>query len=215
MSADGSSPEPARSRIYVATGNLGKLREMHALFEGSGFELVRFPGYISPIEGVQSYADNAALKARTLHAVLQSQGRRDSVLADDSGLEVYALDGRPGVMTADYGGAGASWSDRRRKLLDELAAAGALDRRARFVCAMHLIDADGRELGSLGTVDGAIAPAERGELGFSFDPIFLYPPAAKTFAELSAAQKNRVSHRAVATAAIVAAIVAASVRLPA
>ena len=199
--------------IYVASGNMGKVREMRARFAATGFELALVTGYVAPVEGTHSYTDNAALKARALHAMLQSQGRRDSVLADDSGLEVTALGGRPGVMTADYGGAGASWPERRRKLLGELAATGTLDRRARFVCALHFIDGEGRELGSLGTVDGAIAPAERGELGFSFDPIFFYPPAGRTFAQLAEAEKNYVSHRAVAAAAIVAAIGAAARRL--
>ena len=125
------------------------------------------------------------------------------MLADDSGLEVLALGGRPGVLTAYYGGADLPWSERRRKLLEELARhGGGADRRARFVCALHFIEAGGRELTALGTVDGEIAPAERGELGFSFDPVFFYPPAGRTFAELSADEKNRVSHRAVAAAAL-------------
>jgi XTP/dITP diphosphohydrolase len=202
-----------RAPIYVATSNPGKLREMHALFADTEFELVLDPRYVSPAEGDCSYAANAALKARSLHAALASRRCRADVLADDSGLEVLALDGRPGVTTAEYGGAGASWSQRRRALLAELAAAATPDRRARFVCALHFIAADGRELGSFATVDGTIAPDERGELGFSFDPIFFYPPAGKTFAELSDEQKNQVSHRAIAAAALVAAIDAAAVRL--
>jgi XTP/dITP diphosphohydrolase len=196
----------ARERVYVATSNRGKLREMHALFAESGFELAVFAGYESPLEGVRSYTENAALKARSLHGVLRAHGQLANVLADDSGLEVRALDGRPGVTTADYGGMGVSWSERRRKLLDELSATQTADRHARFVCAMHFIDARGREFGALGTVDGLIAYRERGELGFSFDPIFLYSPAARTFSELSEAEKNQVSHRAIATAAILAAV---------
>jgi XTP/dITP diphosphohydrolase len=189
--------------------------ELHALFAATRFELALFPEYQSPAEGITSYTDNAVLKARALHAVLRDRGCAENVLADDSGLEVTALDGRPGVTTADYGGPGASWPERRGKLLAEVAAAPLADRRARFVCAMHFISADGREFGSFGSVDGVVAPAERGALGFSFDPIFLYPPAGKTFAELSDAQKNAVSHRAIATAAILAAIEAAAVPLPA
>ena len=196
--------------IFVATSNAGKLREMDALFASTGFELVRYPGYTSPAEGDRSYAENAALKARALHGVLAAQGRRADVLADDSGLEVRALGDRPGVTTADYGGADATWSTRRRLLLAELASTGSADRRARFVCAMHFVAADGREFGSFATVDGTIAGGECGEQGFSFDPIFYYPPAGKTFAELTEAEKNRVSHRAVAAAAIIAAVEAAS-----
>ncbi len=112
------------------------------------------------------------------------------MLADDSGLEVYALGHRPGVLTAYYGGAGLSWSERRRTLIAELDAVGTPDRRARFVCALHFIDAGGRELAVFATVEGEIACEERGELGFSFDPVFLYVPAGRTFAELTPAEKN-------------------------
>ncbi len=159
-----------------------------------------YDDYAAPVEGDSSYADNAALKARALHAQMRAAGRPGNVLADDSGLEVAALGGRPGVLTADYGGAGASWHERRRKLLDELAASGSADRRARFVCALHFIGADGRELATTATVDGVVPDEERGELGFSFDPVFVYEPASRTFAEMTAEAKNAVSHRAVAAA---------------
>ena len=194
-------------RVYVATKNGGKLRELEALFAEVPFELATFGAYADPVEGDTSYADNAALKARALRAQLRQAGVAGAVLADDSGLEVLALGGRPGVLTAYYGGPGLTWSDRRRALLDELAGCGdGADRRARFVCALHFIDAGGREFATTGTVDGELAGQERGELGFSFDPVFLYPPAARTFAELSATEKNRVSHRAVAAARLVAAL---------
>lgn len=192
--------------MYVATTNAGKLREMRELFAGTPFAVETYAGYEDPLEGDTSYADNAALKARALHAQLRRAGRPGSVLADDSGLEVYALDRRPGVLTAFYGGPNLSWAERRRALLAELAALPGPDRRARFVCALHFIDSEGREFATLGTVDGEIAREERGELGFSFDPVFCYPPAGKTFAELSSAEKNAVSHRAVAAAALVAAV---------
>jgi XTP/dITP diphosphohydrolase len=198
-------------RVYVATTNGGKLREMRELFAGTPFEVEPYAGYEDPIEGDTSYADNAALKARALHAQLRRAGRPGNVLADDSGLEVYALDRRPGVLTAFYGGANLSWAERRRALLAELAAVPSPDRRARFVCALHFIDEEGREFAALGTVDGEIAREERGELGFSFDPIFRYPPAGKTFAELTRAEKNAVSHRAIAAAALLAAVTRAGV----
>jgi XTP/dITP diphosphohydrolase len=193
-------------RVYVATTNLGKLREMEALFADSPLELTTFPEYEDPIEGDTSYAENAALKARALHAQLLRAGRPSAVLADDSGLEVYALDRRPGVLTAFYGGAGVKWPARRKKLLRELDRTGSDDRRARFVCALHFIDEDGREFATMGTVDGTIPPEERGSDGFSFDPIFFYPPANRTFAELTAEEKNRISHRAIAAAALLAGI---------
>jgi XTP/dITP diphosphohydrolase len=209
-----AEPVRAAQTIYVATANLGKLHEMRALFAPHGIDVLVYPGYTSPPEGEHSYVQNAALKAHALHERLRAEGRLEGVLADDSGLEVYALDRRPGVVTAYYGGPNATWSERRAKLLAEVAASGSGDRRARFVCSMHYIDGQGREFASLGTVDGEIAAAERGQLGFSFDPVFLYVPAGRTFAELSDADKNRVSHRAIAAAAIVAAIEAAAARLP-
>lgn len=193
-------------RVYVATKNPGKLREMEQLFAGSPLELTTYPEYRDPVEGDASYAHNAALKARALREQLLAAGIRAAVLADDSGLEVAALGGRPGVMTAYYGGDGLTWAERRRALLEEMERLGARDRRARFVCALHFIDAEGRETAGFGLVDGEIAPEERGEVGFSFDPIFLYPPAGRTFAELSAEAKNRVSHRAYAARRLLSAM---------
>ena len=199
--------------VYVATTNAGKLGEMERLFAHTPLTLCTYAGYEGPVEGDTSYADNAALKARALRAQLQRAGVAGSVLADDSGLEVYALDRRPGVLTAYYGGADVPWSERRKKLLAEVAQtdAAARDRRARFVCALHFIDDAGREFGTMATVDGEVATEERGAAGFSFDPIFVYPPAGKTFAEMSGDEKNRVSHRAIAAAALVAALVRAGI----
>jgi XTP/dITP diphosphohydrolase len=136
------------------------------------------------------------------------------VLADDSGLEVAALDGRPGVTTAYYGGAALTWQQRRAALLHELSACSSDERAARFVCALHFIAANGAELATFATVDGTIAYADAGTAGFSFDPIFVYPPAGRTFAELTEAQKNAVSHRAVALAALTAGIVARGIADP-
>jgi len=197
--------------VYVATKNAGKLRELESLCAAAPFELTTFEGYEDPLEGDVSYADNAALKAHALRAQLLRAGRSGHVLADDSGLEVYALDRRPGVLTAYYGGAGLPWAERRRKLLEELRRAAPADRRARFVCALHFVDRAGRELATMGTVEGEIAAEERGDLGFSFDPVFLYPPLDLTFAELTAEQKNRVSHRAVASAGLLAMVQQASI----
>jgi XTP/dITP diphosphohydrolase len=197
--------------VYVATKNAGKLRELESLFADAPFDLATFDGYEDPLEGDVSYADNAALKARALRAQLLRSGRSGHVLADDSGLEVYALDGRPGVLTAYYGGADLPWAERRRKLLEELRRAAPADRRARFVCALHFIDRDGRELASMGTVEGEIAAEDRGGQGFSFDPVFFYPPLGRTFAELTATQKDGVSHRAVAAAGLLAMIAKAGI----
>jgi XTP/dITP diphosphohydrolase len=163
-----------------------------------------YEAYRDPREGEDSYTDNAALKANALREQLLAEGIVADVLADDSGLEVDALDGRPGVITADYGGAGLTWAERRRVVLDELAAIGAADRSCRFVCYLHFIAADGTVTTAFGDVRGRIAPADRGAAGFSFDPIFAYGPDGRTFAELSADEKNAVSHRAVAVRTLLA-----------
>jgi len=154
------------------------------------------------VEGETSYADNAALKARALRGQLERAGIAGGVLGDDSGLEVGALDGRPGVLSARYGGANATWAERRRALLDEVARSGRADRSARFVCALHLIDVAGEEIAVRADLAGVVASAERGEAGFSYDPIFELPDRGRTFAELPSDEKNRISHRALAAGAL-------------
>ncbi len=192
----------SRQRVYLASKNAGKRREFAALFAGTGIDLLEFPGYRDVAEGETDYAENAALKARALREQLLSAGIEAAVLADDSGLEVTALGRRPGVVTAYYGGAELSWAERRQVVLEELARSGAADRTARFVCYLHFIDAAGRETAASGSVEGTIAPFERGEAGFSFDPIFVYTATQRTFAEMTDAQKNAVSHRRRAVSAL-------------
>lgn len=184
-------------RVYAATTNEGKLRELRAIFGAlAGWDVVAFDGYEAPPEGESSYADNAALKARALAEELRAAGIDGAVVGDDSGLEVDALGGRPGVLSARYGGTAASWSERRRLLIAEVDATGGTERRARFVCAMHLVLPDGREVTSNASVEGRLASEARGEGGFSYDAIFEFPLVGKTFAEFSEAEKNAVSHRA-------------------
>ncbi len=186
--------------MYLATKNAGKREEFAALFAGTPIVLRTYDAYRDPIEGESSYIDNAALKANALREQLLVAGIVADVLSDDSGMEVDALDGRPGVITADYGGAGLSWAERRRVVLDELAALGETRRDARFVCYLHFIAADGTVTTAFGDVAGRIATEDRGASGFSFDPIFEYGTDGRTFAELSAEEKNAVSHRAIAVA---------------
>ena len=193
-------------RVYVATKNAGKLHELQQILSEYGWEAVAFPAYADVTEGDVSYAENAALKARALRAALDAAGVTDPALGDDSGLEVVALDGRPGVLSARYGGAGVSWAERRAQLLAETAeAGGGADRRARFVCALHWVDGDGTELGVSGSLPGLIAQNQRGDGGFSYDAIFEYADG-RTFAELSEEEKNAVSHRARAVRALVGAL---------
>jgi non-canonical purine NTP pyrophosphatase (RdgB/HAM1 family) len=194
----------ARPALYVATKNRGKLGEFRALLGNRGWNVREYGGYAEVQEGENSYADNAARKARGLAGQLRAAGIAAAVVADDSGLEVTALGRRPGVLSARYGGPAATWPQRRRMLLDELAATGSQDRTARFVCALHVVDERGGEHAVVASVDGAIARAERGEGGFSYDALFEYPPLGKTFGELTADEKNAVSHRARAARAILA-----------
>ena len=187
--------------LVVATNNAGKLREFEAIFAPTSWRVVRHAAYRDVDEGDQSYADNAALKARTLAAALRAVGDDRAVLGDDSGLEIAALGGRPGVLSARYGGADATWAQRRERLLAEVAASASADRRARFVCALHFVDGDAREIATIGTCDGVLARESRGAAGFSFDPIFELPNGS-TFAEVTEEEKNRTSHRARAVAAL-------------
>jgi XTP/dITP diphosphohydrolase len=171
---------------------------MTALLAGAGrpvLTLADLPAIALPPEGEISYADNARAKAR---AVARAAGAL--ALADDSGLEVDALGGGPGVSSARFGGPGLDDAGRCRALLAALAGVPAGRRTARFRCVVALADPAGREAQAEGVVEGLILEAPRGAGGFGYDPLFLYPPAGATFAELTEEAKNRVSHRARALA---------------
>jgi XTP/dITP diphosphohydrolase len=181
-------------RAFVATKNAGKLREMRSIFNGSPLELETFDEYRDVEETADSYEGNALLKAVALHEQLRSAGIDAAVLADDSGLEVDALGGRPGIYSARYGG-DVTWQQRRALLLSELNGVAAEGRGARFVSALAFVRADGGRRIVRGTVEGRITAAQAGEGGFGYDPIFYYLPRQRTFAQLDAVEKNAVSHR--------------------
>jgi XTP/dITP diphosphohydrolase len=186
----------------LATKNAGKVDELRDLFAGTDFAVATYDEYADVEEGETSYEENAALKARTLKKQLSASKVAAAVLGDDSGLEVSALGGRPGVLSARYAGVDATWSDRRERLLAEIAAAGSPDRTGRFVCALHYIDIDGYEIALRADVTGSVATRERGEGGFGYDPIFVPDGRDITFAEFPASEKNRASHRGRAVAAL-------------
>ncbi len=191
-------PSPSRPRLILATLNPDKARELVSLLGDIPFEILSLsavPGATLPPEGEDSYRGNALAKAR---AAARLSGAL--TLADDSGLEVDALGGRPGVRSARYGGHGLSDSDRCAALLAELQGVPRERRTARFRCVVGLVSPDGREEVVEAVVEGIIAEAPRGTGGFGYDPLFFYPPLDRTFAELDPAQKNRVSHRARALA---------------
>lgn len=183
--------------IVVATRNAGKLREFRDLLTPLGSDILSLSDMaiaIDPEETGSTFAENARLKA-----IAYSRHSQWPVLADDSGLEVEALGGRPGIHSARYAGPNASDSDRIRKLLQELQG----DRRnARFFCALALAREGKLLLETEGECRGVIAEGPRGTNGFGYDPIFFFPELGKTYAELNEGEKNLHSHRAKAIASL-------------
>jgi len=193
-------------KTFVATKNLGKLQEIKAIFADSEIELDTYPLYVEAPEPEDNYAGNAESKAKSLWRQLRDAGVRGAVLADDSGIEVAALGGRPGVMSARYAGKDRTWPTRREKLLEEVANVPPDQRAAKFCCAMILILENGEQFAGYGEVEGVLAAEESGRFGFGYDPVFWYPPAGETFAELDEEEKNRVSHRRRAADALMSAL---------
>ncbi len=182
-------------KAYVATKNAGKLGEMKNIFANSELELDTYPLYAEAPENEDNYAGNAESKARSLNRQLREARVQGAVLADDSGIEVAALGGRPGVLSARFAGKEATWPVRRERLLEELTNVPPDARSAKFCCAMMLILESGEEFSGYGEVEGVVTGEERGRFGFGYDPIFFYPPANATFAEMEEQEKNRISHR--------------------
>lgn len=181
--------------LLLGTRNPGKVREIESILAGSGWSfasLQAFPDVSTPDETGATYAENAILKAR-FYAFATGM----CALADDSGLEVEALDGAPGVFSARYAGENASDADRRALLLSELAKNANVNRRARFVAAVAISDAGGSVLNvSEGICEGTIISSPRGNGGFGYDPLFVPDGYTQTFAELPEDVKNIISHRA-------------------
>jgi XTP/dITP diphosphohydrolase len=181
-----------RHFVLLGSTNPGKLREYREILQGLDLELVA-PSDLDPVppepdEDAHTFAENASAKAR---AYATASGLR--TIADDSGLEVYALRGAPGVRSRRFFGEDASAEERNAKLLALLD--GALDRSARFVCVTALASPDGHVELFEGQVHGEIADAPRGEAGFGYDPVFVIAGDGRTMAELPSGEKHRVSHR--------------------
>lgn len=189
-------------RLLIATGNAGKIREFRALFDAhvdSDWELVApadvgLAGF-TVVEDGETYAENAGRKARSYANAAQLPA-----LADDSGIEVDALDGAPGLYSARYAGEASTDAANRAKLLAALAETPPAGRTARFRCVVALAFpyTTNVRLGE-GVVEGTIAMTERGERGFGYDPIFALPDGRR-MAELDVSEKNQLSHRARALA---------------
>ena len=189
-----SSPEGKLSRLLLATNNWGKVRELRDLLSDTGLTIVTpfdLSLFLSVDETGVTYEENAVLKAR---AFALASGL--VALADDSGLEVDALGGAPGVRSARYSGLNATDTDNLTLLLGELDGVPPADRTARFVCVVAISDPSGRVELSKGVCEGIIALEPVGDSGFGYDPVFFLPRYQRTMAQLGMEEKNRVSHRA-------------------
>ena len=178
--------------LVVATTNPGKLREMRELLAGLPLQLrtlTYYPAVAAPEETGTTFAENARQKALYYAAVTGS-----TTVAEDSGLEVDAMDGAPGVQSARFGGDDSSYPEKFALIYEALAFAGVTTSAARFVCALAVADAGQVVFEARGTVEGTIAPEPRGSGGFGYDPIFFYPPFGCTLAEADE-RKSAVSHR--------------------
>ena len=188
----------ARLQLVAATRNPGKLAEIRGLLSRLDVTvraLDDYSGAPEPEETGATFRENAVIKAT---AAASFTG--EVAVADDSGLVVDALGGAPGVMSARYGGNGASDQEKYEKLLAEMEGVLDAERTARFVCVVAVASPDGSVGSAEGVVEGAIARAPRGTGGFGYDPVFFVPELGMTFGELPPSTKNSMSHRARALA---------------
>ena len=188
--------------IAVASNNAGKIREIQQIFSGYRLMTMAELGVVSaPEETGNSFLENALIKAKALYELIKLP-----VLADDSGLEVEALNGAPGIYSARYGGVDTSDARNTARLIEEMA--GKSDRRARFVCTVVLYLGGDDYLTAEGRAEGVILTAPRGAGGFGYDPVFYSDELHKSFAEAEASEKNLVSHRGRALRALAAKLAA-------
>ena len=192
----------ATKKVVIATNNAHKLEEIARILAPLDWEFVSLGScgsFPEPIEDAGTFEGNARIKAR---AALENTGL--AALADDSGLEVDALDGRPGVYSSRYAGEDATDAQNNAKLLTELAEVPDEERTARFVSTIVFIDVDGTEIVARGTCEGAVCREPRGSNGFGYDPLFVSDDLGGiTTAEAAPAQKDAISHRGRALAAFV------------
>jgi len=179
-------------QIVLATHNRGKMKEMSSILAHLPVNLLTlddFPQIGEIPETGETLKENAFIKAETVH---QKTGL--PALADDTGLEVDALDGAPGVHSSRYDGETATFEDNCRKMMQEMDGIPTEERTARFHTVIAFVSDSGNEW-TEGMVEGRILEKKQGDGGFGYDPLFYYPPLKKTFAELNSEQKNNISHR--------------------
>ncbi len=177
--------------IVVASGNEGKIREFRQMLEPEGYTvkcIQDLSGYIEPEETGTTFAENAIIKAK---AVTDQFGIE--AIADDSGIQIRAMNDEPGVHSARWLGHDTPYSYKNQVVLENLK--GAADRRCRYVCAIAITRPGQEPEVFEDTVEGEIAEAPKGDNGFGYDPIFYYPPLKKTMAEMTKEEKNSISHR--------------------
>lgn len=181
------------TKIILASNNAGKIKEVKQILADMDIELLSMneAGVDTEIEeNGATFEENALIKAR---AVVELTGIL--TIADDSGLEVDYLNKEPGVYSARYMGHDTSYDIKNQAIIDRLSGVTGCDRSARFVCAIAAVFPDGTELVTRGTMEGVIAYEPQGENGFGYDPIVYLPEFGKTSAQLSPAEKNKISHR--------------------
>lgn len=190
-----------KKQIVIATKNKGKVIEIRSLLSGLDIEALSlddFKDIPDVIEDGTTFTENALKKASQI-----AQATGLMALADDSGLEVDALGGAPGIHSARFTGEGASDDANNKKLLDELKDIDDGRRTARFKCVMVLYDPSGRWIKGEGVCEGLIAKAPKGKGGFGYDPVFFLPDLGRTMAELTKEEKGAISHRAMALREII------------
>ncbi len=189
-------------KIIFATGNAGKMCEVREILKDMDADILSMKEAgidIDIVEDGTTFEENAAIKARAVAAATQEEA---IVLADDSGLEVDYLDKEPGIYSARYMGEDTPYSVKNKNLIDRLEGVPDNKRTARFVCAIAAALPGGEVITTSGVIEGRIDHEEKGNNGFGYDPIFYVPEYGCTTAQLSVEEKNRVSHRARALAAM-------------
>ncbi|MDD6213382.1 MAG: RdgB/HAM1 family non-canonical purine NTP pyrophosphatase [Clostridiales bacterium] len=185
-----------KQKLIFATGNAGKMKEIRAILGDLDVEILssREAGVQADIvEDGKTFLENARIKARAIHEITGAL-----VLADDSGLEVDYLDKAPGVYSARFMGEDTSYEIKNQAIIDKLEGVEGSDRSARFRCVIDAVFPDGTETAEEGTIEGWIAKEPSGNGGFGYDPIFYLPERDLTTADLSAEEKNAISHRGIA-----------------